>query len=52
MTALIPRTLGVGDSFFVMLVPLAVGQHTLQLIGQSSTPSSLGEVTYHLTIGR
>lgn len=43
----------VADGVFVMLAPLAAGQHAVELSGAFGPPLSMtGKVTYHLTIRR
>ncbi len=45
-------TKAVGDGIYVMLAPLAAGQHTIELGGKDPSQKWDGTVTYHLTIGR
>ena len=43
------RKISVADGYWVMLEPLAVGEHTLHFTGATSFPFSL-DVTYHLNV--
>ncbi len=43
----------VADIMFIMLAPLAAGQHAIEVRGRSGPPAAMAwDIKYHLTIGR